>query len=173
MQWVTSHSWRNLIRNAVLFSNDWRLASVEVELFPKFGRMRRRGTTTAHLRRLGVRIVAVSTHFGLGPRERESHARHFTDRLVGMSDAIVIGVDLNEGPQASAARWVSDRLFDAFGSAGEGDGLTFPAKGPTARIDYLFVRNASVIRAWVSAAPNTTFASDHRAVAADLEVSEG
>ena len=172
MRWVVSHSWRNLIRNAVLFTPDWRLASVEVHLFPKFGRMRRRGMTVARLRKLGVPLTAISTHFGLGPRERSVHAPQVTDYLAGVSGAVVVGVDLNEEPQASAARWISERLFDAFGTAGVGDGLTFPASAPTARIDYLFMRNVPVTRAWVSSAPNAAVASDHRAVVADLELPE-
>ena len=84
-----------------------------------------------------------------------------------------MGVDVNEGPEGTAARWISEPLFDAFAIAGDGDGLTFPAKAPTARIDYVFARDVTqVTRSWVSGVPNVRTASDHLPVVADLEVPE-
>jgi endonuclease/exonuclease/phosphatase family metal-dependent hydrolase len=68
---------------------------------------------------------------------------------------------------------MSERLFDAFATAGDGDGLTFPAKMPSARIDYVFARDvAQVTASWVSSAPNVRIASDHLPVVADLEIPE-
>jgi endonuclease/exonuclease/phosphatase family metal-dependent hydrolase len=84
---------------------------------------------------------------------------------------LVVGVDVNEGPEGTAVRWIAERLFDAFATAGDGEGLTFPAKAPGARIDYVFARDVTQVTAsWVSSAPNVRTASDHLPVVADLEV---
>ncbi len=173
MGWVSSHRVFNRVRNAVLYSPDWRPVSVNIQDFPKLGRTIRRGFIAVELRRIGAPLTAVATHLGLAPRERVHHARLLTDYLAGVKGPLVVGVDVNEGPDGTAARWISERLFDAFAAAGDGDGLTFPAKAPTARIDYVFARDvAQVTAAWVSSAPNVRTASDHLPVAADLEVGE-
>jgi endonuclease/exonuclease/phosphatase family metal-dependent hydrolase len=120
-----------------------------------------------------VRLAAVSAHLGLAPRERERHAREVTDWLRSSPGHLVVGGDLNEGPDGAASRWIAGRLFDAFASAGAGPAATFPAVSPTARIDYLFVsEGVHVIRAWVADPPAGGPASDHRPIMADLEVPE-
>ncbi len=173
MRWVSSHRMFNRVRNAVLYSPDWRLVSVKIQDFPRLGRTIRRGFIAAELRRLGAPLTAVSSHLGLAPRERVHHARLLTDYLAGVKAPLVVGVDVNEGPDGTAARWVSERLFDAFATAGDGDGLTFPAKAPTARIDYLFARDVTrIMGSWVSSAPKVRTASDHLPVVADLELPE-
>jgi endonuclease/exonuclease/phosphatase family metal-dependent hydrolase len=54
-----------------------------------------------------------------------------------------------------------------------GNGETFPARGPTARIDYIFVNHAiSVSRCWVLSGGAAMEASDHRPVLAEVDVSE-
>ena len=174
MRSVSSHRLFNRVRNAVLYSPEWRLVSVKIQDFPKLGRTIRRGFIVVELRHLGVRLTAVATHLGLAPRERVHHARLLTDYLAAVKGPLIVGVDVNEGPEGTATRWISERLFDAFATAGDGDGWTFPAKGPTARIDYIFTRDVTqVTAAWVSAAPAVHTASDHLPVVADFEVAEG
>jgi endonuclease/exonuclease/phosphatase family metal-dependent hydrolase len=173
MEWVSSHRMFNRVRNAVLYSREWRLVSVKVQDFPKLGRTIRRGFIAAELRRLGAPLTAVASHLGLAPRERVHHARLLTDYLAGVKGPLVVGVDVNEGPEGTASRWISERLFDAFATAGNSDGLTFPAKTPSARIDYLFARDvAQVTASWVSSTTNVRTASDHLPVVADLEIPE-
>jgi endonuclease/exonuclease/phosphatase family metal-dependent hydrolase len=172
MNWVSSHRPFNRVRNAVLFSPEWRLMTLDVRDFPKAGRTIRRGTITAQLRKLGVPLTAVATHLGLAPRERLLHAKQLTDQLAGIAGALVVGVDINEGPEGASTRWISRRLFDAFTSAKEGEALTFPARAPAARIDYIFARGAEVMEAWVSGASEAATASDHLAVVAELEIPE-
>jgi endonuclease/exonuclease/phosphatase family metal-dependent hydrolase len=173
MEWVSSHRMFNRVRNAVLYSREWRLVSVKVQDFPKLGRTIRRGFIAAELRRLGAPLTAVASHLGLAPRERVHHARLLTDYLAGVKGPLIVGVDVNEGPEGTASRWISERLFDTFATAGNGDGLTFPAKTPSARIDYLFARDVPQVTAsWVSSTPNVRTASDHLPVVADLEIPE-
>jgi endonuclease/exonuclease/phosphatase family metal-dependent hydrolase len=168
MDGVTSHRPFNRVRNAVLFRPPWRLEALEVRNLTRQGRSLRRGFIAAHLRQPSVRLTAVSVHLGLVQREREAHARALTDFLSGVDGPVVIGADLNEGPQGMAARWMSERFYDAFTTAGEGPGETFPARVPTARIDFVFVGESGDIRkAWVP--EDNEPASDHRPVVADVE----
>jgi endonuclease/exonuclease/phosphatase family metal-dependent hydrolase len=159
------------VRNAVLSRPPWRVFGVEVGDFTPQGKTLPRGFLTVRLRRLGMTLTAVSAHLGLAPGEREAHARELTDWLAGVEGPVVLGVDLNEGPESPAATWLSGRVFDAFAHAGRGPGETFPARVPTARIDYLFVsQDVRPLRAWVSTAPAVVTASDHRPVIAELEL---
>jgi endonuclease/exonuclease/phosphatase family metal-dependent hydrolase len=116
-------------------------------------------------------LTVISTHLGLSQAERERHVRELADVSAAGSVPLIVGADLNEGPDSPSARWMADRLFDAFAHAGRGPGETFPARVPTARIDYLFVNQAiRPLRAWVSTAPDVVTASDHRPVVAELEL---
>lgn len=60
-----------------------------------------------------------------------------------------------------------DRLVDAWVEAGVGDGYTFSAAKPQARIDYVLHSDDVVAR---TAAVLSTDASDHLPVVADLEL---
>jgi len=173
MESVSSHRLFTRVRNAVLFRPPWRLSSVDIHDLPRERRTLRRGFIAAHLRAQGIRLTVVSAHLGLAPRERERHARELTDHLGGVEGPLILGVDLNEGPDGPASRWIGERLFDAGADAGVGERETFPARGPTARIDYVFVNQAaSVTRSWVASAQAAVEASDHRPLLAEVEVSE-
>jgi endonuclease/exonuclease/phosphatase family metal-dependent hydrolase len=170
MECVTSHRRLSRVRNAVLFRGPWRMTEVEINELSRRERTPRRGVIAAHLWRPGYRLTAASAHLGLSGQERERHAVELTDLLSGVNGPVVIGADLNEGPSNPAARWVEGRFFDGFAGAGAGNGATFPAHSPTARIDYVFVSDGvAVERVWV---PDIATASDHRPVAADLELPE-
>jgi endonuclease/exonuclease/phosphatase family metal-dependent hydrolase len=167
----SSHRLFSRVRNAVLSRQPWRVHGVDVGSFTRQGRTLPRGFIAVRLRRLGMPLTAVSAHLGLSAREREAHARELTDWLVGIEGPTVVGADLNEGPDSPAARWLGQRLFDAFGHAGKGPGGSFPARMPTSRIDSVFVSgDIRPMRAWVSTAPEVVTASDHRPVIAELEL---
>jgi endonuclease/exonuclease/phosphatase family metal-dependent hydrolase len=167
----SSHRRFSRVRNAVLSRPPWRVVGVEVGDLKREGKTLPRGFLAVRLRRLEMTLTAVSAHLGLSPHERETHARELTDWLAGQEGPVVLGADLNEGPESPAATWLAGRVFDAFGHAGRGPGETFPARVPTARIDYLFVsEDIRPLRAWVSAAPDVVTASDHRPVIAELEL---
>jgi endonuclease/exonuclease/phosphatase family metal-dependent hydrolase len=173
MEFASSHRPFNRVRNAVLFRPDWRLLAVDVRDLSREGRTLRRGFIAAHLRSPGVRLTAVSLHLGLAPGERERHARELTDLLAGIPGRLVVGADLNEGPDGPGARWISQRLYDLFLQAGEGSGETFSASAPTARIDFVFGgEGVKALDAWVPSSPLVAQASDHLPVLADVEVEE-
>jgi endonuclease/exonuclease/phosphatase family metal-dependent hydrolase len=171
MEFASSHRLFSRVRNAVLFRPHWRLVATDVRDLSRQGRTLRRGFIAVHLRREGYRLTAVSAHLGLSPAERQRHARELTDHLAGVQGSLVLGADLNEGPEGPAARWMAERLYDLFAQSGEGAGETFPAPRPIARIDFLFggdgVRAAA---AWVPASPVLSRASDHRPVVADVDI---
>lgn len=171
MEFVSTHRPFRRVRNAILYPPSWRLLETETGELTRQRRRIRRGFVVARLRAAGVPLTLVSTHLGLAGGERRRHARELTDHLAGIEGPLVLGVDLNEGPDGEAARWMAERLFDAFAQAGADLGETFPARSPTARIDYLFVREGAVAtRAWVPRESEFETASDHRPVAADVEV---
>jgi endonuclease/exonuclease/phosphatase family metal-dependent hydrolase len=164
------------VRNAVLFRPPWRNHRRQVWDFERQGRALPRGFIAVNLRReddeLGPQqsLTAVSTHLGLVPNERTAHARELTDFLAGEESGVIVGGDLNESPDGSAATWLGERLFDVWPMAGEGPGLTFPTLAPSARIDYLFLSEGfEVIQAWVAGGPLVARASDHRPLVANLE----
>ncbi len=63
---------------------------------------------------------------------------------------------------------IANELRDAWSRAGHGEGPTFPAVAPTARIDYVFVGGtAAIVRAAVGG-EGASEASDHLPVSVDL-----
>ncbi len=156
--------WRP-VPNAVLARRPWRVVDAGTIRFRRSRKTLRRGILLTILGRAGTRVSAGSVHLGLSGEERAEHAGELTDLLAGR-EPVVLGGDLNEGPEGAAARWIADRYWDAARDAGR----TFPSWEPRARIDYLFVSAAvTVERAWVG---GERFArlSDHLPVLADLEV---
>jgi endonuclease/exonuclease/phosphatase family metal-dependent hydrolase len=157
------------VRSAILARPPWRLVGKHVERLPREETRVQRGMVFALARRAGQRLTLVALHLGLSGRERERHARHVTDVVAGVPHPVVLGGDLNEGPDGSAASWISERFWDPFADgASDPEALTFPAREPRARIDYLFVSEGiEVERVWVGQASE---ASDHLPVFADLRV---
>jgi endonuclease/exonuclease/phosphatase family metal-dependent hydrolase len=173
MEWASSHRPFNRVRNAVLYRPEWRLTGVDIQDLSRESRTLRRGFVAVHLRRMGVRLTAVSVHLGLAPGERRQHAQQLTDYLAGVKGKVIVGADLNEEPGGPAARWVSERLFDLFEHVGRGRGATFPAHAAAARIDFLLAgEGIAPATSWVPASPLLTRASDHLPVLADVSVEE-
>lgn len=173
MRHVSTHRPFTRVRNAVLYTPRWHLIDAQVMNLTHRRGLHRRGFIRALLETGGARLAAVSVHLGLSPGQRQQHARELTDHLSATAEPIVLGVDLNERPDAPAARWIAQRFADAFASAGAGTGETFPASAPSARIDYLFVRDLRVREAWVPDAAVAAQASDHCPVVGELEHAPG
>ncbi|HEV3475821.1 MAG TPA: endonuclease/exonuclease/phosphatase family protein [Actinomycetota bacterium] len=154
------------IRNAVLVRAPWRIVGRQVIRFPRAGGNRLRGIVLAAVGRAGRRLSVGAVHLGLSAKERTEHVRELTDVLAG-HDAVLVGGDLNEGPDGPAVTWIAGRLWDVLKDGGE---ATFPSRAPTTRIDYLFVsEGVTPERAWTG---GERFAdlSDHLPVVADLSV---
>ncbi len=162
---------RRRVKDAVLVKPPWRFVQHRLYRFEASARFYPRGALIAQAGRAGRRVWAVSVHLGLSPLERLSHARELTDVCSALAGApIVIGGDLNASPGERAHAWLADRYWDVWAEAGVGDGMTFPAREPSARIDYLFTSaGLHVESAEVSGAPD---ASDHLAVVVDVVIED-
>ena len=158
---------RRHIPNAVLVREPLRVVSAGLARFPDPGERTRRGAAIVVVGRGDERLTAVSVHLGLVDPRRPRDARALLAGLEAQGGRAIVGGDLNEGPDMPAAELFASGLTDAFAAAGEGGGLTFPAREPRARIDYLFASpGIEVQRAWV--VPTT--ASDHLPLVADLSL---
>jgi endonuclease/exonuclease/phosphatase family metal-dependent hydrolase len=167
MEGSTGATLRWRIPNAVLARAPWRVIKGQVAVLPRKGRGVRRGAVLAQMGRTGRRVWVVSVHLGLSGQERATHARLLTDLLAGR-DPVILGGDLNEDQSGAAARWISSRYWDA--AAAAGDGATFPAKEPRARIDYVFgSQGIGVERVWTGG-DRFVKLSDHLPVFADLSL---
>jgi endonuclease/exonuclease/phosphatase family metal-dependent hydrolase len=160
---------RRRVKNAVLVRAPWRV--VEHRLV-RFGRSRRwypRGALLATIETPDARALAVSVHLGLHPLERRRHAGELIALVRNGANPVVLGGDLNERPDGKAVALLAERLRDAWRLGDEVAGETFPAKEPTARIDYLFVsEDVRVERAMVPPTPDVRTASDHRPVVIEV-----
>ena len=170
MEHTSGLTWPRPVTNAVLARRPWRIGSARRVLLPRLRTRKRRGLVVAALRGPEGPLSAAVVHLGLSDPERIEHARLVTDALAGEGRRVVLGGDLNEDPERPAARWLAERYWDAFGRSGAGEGLTFPAREPRARIDYLFVSEGLSVEA-VRTVEGSSAASDHLAVVADLEIS--
>ncbi|HEX2026336.1 MAG TPA: endonuclease/exonuclease/phosphatase family protein, partial [Actinomycetota bacterium] len=141
----------------------WRIVGWEKVVFPRARRTIRRGAVLATIGRAGRRIEVVAVHLGLVNAERVEHARVLTDLVAGRRP-LVLGGDLNEGPDGPAASWIGDRYWDV---CREDCGPTFPARSPRARIDYLFVSEGLHVAARGNGGTDPAL-SDHLPVVADL-----
>jgi endonuclease/exonuclease/phosphatase family metal-dependent hydrolase len=148
----------------------WRIVERRLHVFELSTKALRRGALFGVVGRAGARVEVVSVHLGLVDPERVRHARELSDLLAASRQWVIVGGDLNEGPDAPAASWMAERYWDAFATAGTGEGSTFPSGAPRARIDYLFVSDGvRVERAWVGGNPR---ASDHLPVLADVVIGD-
>jgi endonuclease/exonuclease/phosphatase family metal-dependent hydrolase len=171
MHALSSHRAFNRVRNAVLYRDPWKAVWSDARDLPKHGRALQRGFLALQLRQAEVPFAVVSAHLGLVASERLAHAMELTDYIGGLEGTVAVGIDLNEGPERPAARWMSDRLFDAFAVAGDGSGSTFPTRAPSARIDFLFVSSGvTVHRTWVARTAAAVRGSDHLPVAGNIEM---
>ncbi len=171
MEVVSTHRPFNRVRNAVLFSLPLKALDRVVLDLPRDGQTRRRGFVQVTLAAHGVRVTAVSAHLGLSAGERGRQADDLMGRLGGLPPPLVLGADLNEGPDGRAARSIASILTDSYAVAGEQPGYTYPAKRPTDRIDAVFVSgDVKVGGAWLAGGPDAAGVSDHLPVVVDLEL---
>ncbi len=164
---------RRRVKDAVLTRPPWRIVEERQHRFARSARFYPRGALVAQVGRAGRRVWAVSIHLGLAPTERNAHVHELTDLCAGLAGGpVVIGGDLNATPDERAVRWLSDRYWDAWAALSDGaGGATFPAREPTARIDFLFA-SAGLRVASARVPGRAEEASDHLPVVAELEVED-
>ena len=80
-------------------------------------------------------------------------------------EPVVLTGDLNARPDTPEIDAITEDLVDAWTQAGVGNGYTYPAENPNARLDY--VLHSTDVRT-CAAAVLCTDASDHLPVTADL-----
>jgi endonuclease/exonuclease/phosphatase family metal-dependent hydrolase len=164
---------RRRVKNAVLVAEPWRLVSARLVRFPGARRWYPRGALVARVASGDRSLWALSVHFGLDGAERARQAESLT-RLVAPLDAtVVVGGDLNATPDKGSIARVAAVLRDAWSVRGRGDGPTFPASRPTARIDYVFVGGGGEIldvAVGADGVPEASEASDHLPVAVRLRL---
>ena len=163
---------RRRAKDAVLVRRPWEILEQHQHRFEGGPWLYPRGALIATLEHGEARLCAISTHLGLHPRERLAHARALF-ALVEDGGPIVAGGDLNEEPNGRSVGFLSERFRDAWLLGGDADGETFPADGPTKRIDYLFVSEGILVeRVLVPPGPDARDASDHRPLVAELTLPE-
>ena len=114
----------------------------------------------------GVRVRVANTHLQHNSVvERRAQTERIVELLRPARHPIVLMGDLNAPPDAPELTPLWPRFVDAWPRGGEGDGLSYPASAPNARIDYvLTTADVDVASARTVASP----ASDHLQVVADL-----
>ncbi|MGZ5306672.1 MAG: endonuclease/exonuclease/phosphatase family protein [Actinomycetota bacterium] len=158
-------------KNAVLLAEPWRFSTIELKRFPVARRWYPRGALVARATAGADAIWAVSVHFGLAGTERAGQAASLADLVATLDDGLaIVGGDLNTTPDMRATARITAVLRDAWSHAGQGEGPTFPAFAPAARIDYVFVGNAGTIVRAAVGAEGASEASDHLPVVVDLRL---
>lgn len=135
---------------------------------PRFPGTEQRGLLAATLDADGTPLTAFCTHLQNGPRRMRRVQVDEVVAVVASNDPpFVLMGDLNAKPGAPELRALGRHLVDSWAAAGNGAGLTHPARRPSRRIDYVFVSADVGVR---SAAVVASDASDHLPVLAELSL---
>ena len=114
-------------------------------------------------------LYALSVHFGLDGAERGRQAEALEGLVAALDgDVVIVGGDLNATPDMRAPTRIAALLRDVWVEVGTGDGATFPAFAPAARIDYVFVADGPEITGAAVGGDGASEASDHLPVCVDL-----
>jgi endonuclease/exonuclease/phosphatase family metal-dependent hydrolase len=116
----------------------------------------------------GTDVAVAATHLQNRSRAaRLAQATRIVDELTASPGPTVLMGDMNAVPESPEVGVLTGALVDAWAAAGIGDGLTFDAATPHARIDYVLASADVAPRAaWVV----PTDASDHYPLVADLAI---
>jgi endonuclease/exonuclease/phosphatase family metal-dependent hydrolase len=130
-----------------------------------------RGLLEAHIRVRGFPVRVFNTHLQHNSQvERLAQIAAIRDVLAGTDESVVMLGDLNATPESAEIANLTEELVDAWVTAGVGDGFTFDAATPHARIDYVMSSGDIVAR---TATVVTTDAADHLPVVVDLGLPGG
>ena len=119
-------------------------------------------------------FVVAGSHLGTDPDERPGQAALIGKAMADADAPVIFAGDLNETSGGAAWRTISDGLIDAAVATGRESAGTFPAAGPTRRMDAVFVDRSIGVRDYrVVDTPAARRASDHLPVVADLLLPTG
>ena len=135
-------------------------------LLPRPAGGEQRGLLEVQMKVRGIPVRVFNTHLQHDSQlERLAQVDSIREVLASANESVVLLGDLNATPNTPEIAGLTDLLVDAWLTAGVGDGFTFDAATPHARIDYVMSSGNVVAR---TAAVVTTDASDHLPVVADL-----
>jgi len=130
-----------------------------------------RGLLEAQIRVRGLPVRVYNTHLQHNSQvERLAQIAAIRAILDDVDESVVVLGDLNATPDSPEIANLTDDLVDAWVTAGVGDGFTYDAATPHARIDYVMSSNDVVAR---TAAVVTSDAADHLPVVVDLGLPGG
>ena len=150
--------------NAIL--SDARIREWRNTLLPRTGNFEQRGLLQAlvTVRRVPVRVFSTHLQHNSQP-ERMAQIAAIRKVIGACQEPVVLTGDLNARPDTPEIDAITEDLVDAWTQAGVGNGYTYPAENPNARLDY--VLHSTDVRT-CAAAVLCTDASDHLPVTADL-----
>jgi endonuclease/exonuclease/phosphatase family metal-dependent hydrolase len=130
-----------------------------------------RGLLEAVVSVRGLPVRVFNTHLQHNSQiERLAQIAAVREILAGVDESVVLLGDLNATPDSPEIDSITEDLVDAWVTAGVGDGFTYDADTPHARIDYVMSSGDVVAR---TAAVVPTDAADHRPVVVDLGLPGG
>ena len=131
----------------------------------------RRGMIRIEVNVGGRSLSFATTHLDYQYEDgRIFEAGQLLDFLKGQKEALILVGDFNEEPNGDAYKMVSAHFRDAWvDTKAKETGLSYPADRPAKRIDYIFYKSSTDVRAKKAWTVNT-LASDHVPVVADLEL---
>ncbi len=154
---------RRRVKDAALVRPPLRLVSSRQHRFSQETFFYPRGAMIARVEGKSGGLWAVSVHLGLPGSERGRHIGELIGICQMLEGTVLVGGDLNTGPQSPAIERLGSHLNDVWLAGSSDTGVTHA--GENERIDYLFAsKDISVTKVWVEQAD----ASDHRPVAAEL-----
>lgn len=125
-----------------------------------------RGLLEALIKVRGTKVRVFNTHLQHNSEvERLAQIDQIRARLTEVAEPVVLLGDLNATPDSEELARLTEDLVDVWVVAGEGEGYTYNAADPYARIDYVMSSSDVVANA---ALVMTTDASDHLPVVVDL-----
>jgi endonuclease/exonuclease/phosphatase family metal-dependent hydrolase len=149
----------------------YRIREWRNTLLPRPAGGEQRGLLEAVINVRGVRVRAYNTHLQHNSQEeRLAQVAAIRSIVAEARESVVLVGDLNATPDSPEIGAITEDLADAWAQAGEGDGFTYDAETPHARIDYVLTSSDVVAR---TAAVVTSDASDHLPVVADLVLPGG
>jgi endonuclease/exonuclease/phosphatase family metal-dependent hydrolase len=144
----------------------YRIREWRNTLLPRPEGGEQRGLLEAKFSVRGAQIRVFNTHLQHTSQvERLAQIDVIRSVLAQTRESVVVLGDLNATPDTPEIAAITEDLADTWVKAGEGDGYTYDAETPHARIDYVLTSSNIVARAAVVV---STDASDHLPVVVDI-----